>query len=34
VRFNRVEYDIAQTQRQMRDAGLPVALIRRLEYGM
>lgn len=34
VRFNRVEYDIAQTQRQMRDAQLPPALIRRLEYGM
>lgn len=34
VRFHRVEYDIAQTQRQMRDARLPNALIRRLEYGM
>jgi predicted phosphodiesterase len=34
VRFNRVEYDIAETQRQMRDAQLPNALIRRLEYGM
>jgi predicted phosphodiesterase len=34
VRFNRVEYAIAQTQRQMRDAELPPALIRRLEYGM
>jgi predicted phosphodiesterase len=34
VRFNRVEYDIARTQQQMRDARLPLALIRRLEYGM
>jgi predicted phosphodiesterase len=34
VQFNRVEYDVAQTQRQMRDARLPNALIRRLEYGM
>lgn len=34
VEFKRVEYDIAQTQRQMREAHLPVALIRRLEYGM
>jgi predicted phosphodiesterase len=34
VCFNRVEYDIARTQRQMRDAQLPPALIRRLEYGM
>jgi len=34
VSFNRVEYDIAHTQRQMRDAQLPPALIRRLEYGM
>jgi len=32
--FKRIEYDIAQTQHQMRDANLPVALIRRLEYGM
>jgi predicted phosphodiesterase len=34
VLFQRVEYDIAQTQRQMREARLPNALIRRLEYGM
>jgi diadenosine tetraphosphatase ApaH/serine/threonine PP2A family protein phosphatase len=34
VQFNRIDYDIAQTQRQMRDANLPIALIRRLEFGM
>lgn len=34
LRFNRIEYDIGKTQRQMRDAHLPQALIRRLEYGM
>jgi diadenosine tetraphosphatase ApaH/serine/threonine PP2A family protein phosphatase len=34
IRFNRVEYDIAKTQRQMQQAGLPQVLIRRLEYGM
>jgi predicted phosphodiesterase len=34
IYFNRVEYDIAATQRQMREARLPTALIRRLEYGM
>lgn len=34
IRFNRVEYDIAKTQRQMSQVGLPIALIRRLEYGM
>ncbi|MBK9710273.1 MAG: metallophosphoesterase family protein [Kouleothrix sp.] len=34
VLFRRVEYDIAQTQHQMREARLPPALIRRLEYGM
>ena len=34
VRFMRVEYDIAKTQRQMREAQLPIALIRRLEFGM
>jgi predicted phosphodiesterase len=34
IQFLRVEYDIARTQRQMRDFGLPNALIRRLEYGM
>jgi predicted phosphodiesterase len=32
--FKRIEYDIAQTQHQMREAHLPTALIRRLEYGM
>lgn len=34
VRFMRVEYDIAKTQRQMREAQLPTALVRRLEFGM
>jgi diadenosine tetraphosphatase ApaH/serine/threonine PP2A family protein phosphatase len=34
IRFNRVEYDIQKTQRQMQEAGLPTALIRRLEFGM
>jgi predicted phosphodiesterase len=34
VRFNRVEYDIAETQQQMREVSLPTALIRRLDYGM
>jgi predicted phosphodiesterase len=34
VDFQRIEYDIPQTQRQMQAAGLPIALIRRLEYGM
>jgi predicted phosphodiesterase len=34
VRFERVEYDVALTQRQMHEAHLPAALIRRLEYGM
>lgn len=34
VHFKRVEYDVAQTQRQMREVRLPPALIRRLEYGM
>jgi predicted phosphodiesterase len=34
ITFHRIEYDIAQTQRQMSDAQLPIALIRRLEYGM
>jgi len=34
VRFMRIEYDVAKTQRQMREAGLPVALVRRLEFGM
>lgn len=34
ILFQRIEYDVEQTQRQMRDARLPPALIRRLEYGM
>jgi diadenosine tetraphosphatase ApaH/serine/threonine PP2A family protein phosphatase len=34
ITFHRIEYDVAQTQRQMADAKLPIALIRRLEYGM
>jgi diadenosine tetraphosphatase ApaH/serine/threonine PP2A family protein phosphatase len=34
VRFFRVEYDIARTQRHMRQAELPAALWRRLEVGM
>lgn len=34
VRFMRIEYDIAKTQRQMREAQLPTALVRRLEFGM
>lgn len=34
IRFHRVEYDIVKTQRQMREVGLPPALIRRLEFGM
>lgn len=34
IRFHRVAYDIAKTQRQMQDAGLPHPLIRRLEFGM
>jgi predicted phosphodiesterase len=34
VHFYRVAYDIAKTQRQMREVGLPYALIRRLEFGM
>ncbi|HEX5690834.1 MAG TPA: metallophosphoesterase family protein [Roseiflexaceae bacterium] len=34
IEFQRIEYDIAQTQRQMQAANLPSALIRRLEYGM
>ncbi len=34
VLFKRIEYDVPQTQRQMREAHLPPALIRRLEYGM
>ncbi|ABU57903.1 MULTISPECIES: metallophosphoesterase [Roseiflexus] len=34
ITFHRVAYDIALTQRQMRDAQLPEALIARLEYGI
>lgn len=34
VCFQRVEYDIAQTQQQMHLADLPTALIRRLDLGM
>ena len=34
ITFHRIDYDIAQTQHQMTDARLPLALIRRLEYGM
>jgi predicted phosphodiesterase len=34
IRFHRVAYDVAATQRQMKENSLPIALIRRLEYGM
>lgn len=34
LQFERVEYDIAKTQRLMREAGLPEALALRLQYGM
>ncbi len=34
VTFARVEYDVRKTQRQMIEARLPGALVRRLEYGM
>jgi diadenosine tetraphosphatase ApaH/serine/threonine PP2A family protein phosphatase len=34
VRFHRVEYDIGRTQRQMIECNLPLALIRRLEFGI
>ncbi|NJM04995.1 metallophosphoesterase family protein [Candidatus Gracilibacteria bacterium] len=34
VRFQRVAYDIGKTQQQMQEAQLPLALIRRLEFGM
>jgi diadenosine tetraphosphatase ApaH/serine/threonine PP2A family protein phosphatase len=34
IQFYRVEYDFTTTQRQMREAGLPVALIRRLSFGL
>lgn len=33
VTFHRVEYDIAETQRRMRECGLPVMLIERLAVG-
>jgi diadenosine tetraphosphatase ApaH/serine/threonine PP2A family protein phosphatase len=32
--FRRVEYDVARTQREMRDAGLPEMLAARLELGL
>src|SRR5580765_652622 len=32
--FHRVEYDVEQTQREMRDAGLPEMLAARLELGL
>ena len=32
--FRRVEYDVARTQREMREAGLPEMLAARLELGM
>jgi diadenosine tetraphosphatase ApaH/serine/threonine PP2A family protein phosphatase len=32
--FRRVEYDVEQTQREMRDAGLPEQLAARLELGL
>jgi predicted phosphodiesterase len=32
--FRRVEYDVEQTQREMRDAGLPELLAARLELGL
>jgi len=34
VRFHRVEYDIARTQQQMLECHLPLALVRRLEFGI
>ncbi|NJN19097.1 MAG: metallophosphoesterase family protein [Oscillochloris sp.] len=34
IRYHRIAYDITRTQREMTEAGLPVALIRRLEYGI
>ncbi len=33
LRFERLTYDVATTQRQMRDVGLPAPLIERLHYG-
>jgi diadenosine tetraphosphatase ApaH/serine/threonine PP2A family protein phosphatase len=32
--FRRVEYDVAKTQQEIRDRGLPEALAARLEYGV
>lgn len=34
VRFERIAYDIAKTQRQMREVSLPEPLVLRLQYGM
>jgi predicted phosphodiesterase len=34
IAFHRVRYDIVVTQEQMRDVGLPVALVRRLAFGI
>ena len=34
ARFHRVEYDIARTQREITDAGLPIRLAQRLEVGL
>lgn len=34
ITFGRVEYEIARTQREMVEAGLPGPLVRRLEFGM
>jgi diadenosine tetraphosphatase ApaH/serine/threonine PP2A family protein phosphatase len=34
VSFRRVEYDVAETQREMREAGLPELLAARLELGI
>jgi predicted phosphodiesterase len=31
--YHRLPYDVAETQRRMRDAGLPERLVQRLEYG-
>jgi hypothetical protein len=32
--FHRVEYDVAKTQQEIRDRGLPEALAARLEFGV
>jgi predicted phosphodiesterase len=34
IKFHRVEYDFTTTQHQMREVGLPIALIRRLSFGL